>query len=98
MEASFDVGASRVLDEAQRARLLARAGPRLTAVAQDDRSQARNRQLALRRLKRALDDALAVAPARRATRPTAASQQRRLQEKRRAAARKAQRRPPASEE
>ncbi len=98
VEASFDVGASRALGEAQRELLLARVGTRLAAVAQDDRSQARNRQLALRRLKRALDEALAVVAPRRPTRPSAAARKRRLQDKRRSAARKAQRRPPDAEE
>jgi ribosome-associated protein len=99
VEASFDVLASRSLSDAQRARLLARSGPRVSAVAQDDRGQARNRQLALRRLERALSKALTVAPPRHATRPTAASRARRLQDKRHAAQRKAQRRrPPANDE
>jgi len=50
VEAVFDVAASAVLDEAQRQRLLARAGATVTAVAQDARGQARNRELALQRL------------------------------------------------
>ena len=60
VEASFDVLASRALSESQRARLLARAGPRLVAVAQDERSQTRNRELALKRLAERLARALTV--------------------------------------
>ncbi len=60
IEASFDVRASRSLNERQRARVLARAGPRVVAVAQDERSQARNRELALARLAERLARALAV--------------------------------------
>ena len=98
MEASFDVLASPSLTEAQRARLLARAGPRLVAVAQDERSQARNRELALRRLAERLARALTVPRKRRPTRPTAASRARRLNTKRRASERKLGRRPPAADE
>jgi ribosome-associated protein len=98
VEAIFDVLASRSLDEAQRERLLARAGPRIVAVAQDERSQLRNRELALRRLRARIAQALAVPGTRRPTRPTAASRRRRLQEKRRNARRKLERRPPSAEE
>jgi ribosome-associated protein len=94
VEASFDVLASRSLSEAQRARILARAGPRLVAIAQDERSQARNRELALARLGERIAQALAVPKRRRATRPTAASRERRLQAKRRGTERKRERRPP----
>ncbi len=94
VEASFDVGASTALSESQRERLLARAGPRVTAVAQDARSQTRNRELALARLAERLERALVVPRKRRATRPTAASRERRLQAKRRDATRKRERRPP----
>jgi ribosome-associated protein len=97
VEAIFDVASSASLSEVQRERVLARAGARLVAVAQDERSQARNRELALERLAERLRDALVVPRTRRATRPTAASRERRLQEKRRAATRKSERRPPASE-
>jgi ribosome-associated protein len=95
VEASFDVLASRTLSEAQRARVLARAGPRLAAVAQDERSQTRNRELALRRLAERLASALAVPRTRHATRPSTASRARRLERKRRAGARKLSRRRPA---
>ena len=94
VEASFDVLASRSLSEGQRRRLLARAGPRIVAIAQDERSQARNRELALARLGERLARALAVPKPRRPTRPTAASRERRLAAKRRGTERKRERRPP----
>jgi ribosome-associated protein len=94
VEAIFDVLASPSLDASQRARVLARAGPRIVAIAQDERSQARNRELALRRLADRLASALTVPRKRRPTRPTAASRERRLTAKRRAADRKRARRPP----
>jgi ribosome-associated protein len=94
VEAIFDVLASPSLSEAQRERALARVGPRLVAIAQDERSQVRNRDLAMARLSERL--ALAIVPEkrRRPTRPTAASRERRLQVKRRGAERKRGRRPP----
>ncbi|HSZ70052.1 MAG TPA: alternative ribosome rescue aminoacyl-tRNA hydrolase ArfB [Solirubrobacteraceae bacterium] len=98
IEASFDVRASRALSERQRAHVLARVGPRVVAVAQDERSQARNRELALARLAERLARALAVPRKRRPTRPTAASRARRLEAKRRAGQRKAARRPPSAED
>lgn len=94
IEAVFDVAASAALTDAQRARLLARCGPRVTAVAQDARSQARNRELALERLRARLATALHVPRARRPTRPGRAAKARRLESKRRHAAKKAARRPP----
>lgn len=94
VEASFDVIASTALTDTQRDRLLARVGPRVVAVAQDERSQARNRELVLARLAERLAQALAVPKHRRATRPTAASRERRLQAKRRGTERKRERRPP----
>lgn len=98
MEAVFDVGASTALDESQRRRLTERAGPVLTAVAQDARSQARNRELALQRLGEKIAAGLAVPRRRRPTRPTRASRERRLEQKRRAGERKRARRPPAGGE
>jgi ribosome-associated protein len=99
VEAVFDVLASSSLSEAQRERLLARAGPRVIAVAQDARSQARNRELALGRLADRLRRALAVPRKRRATKPSPASRVRRLDAKRRSARRKIERRrPTASDE
>jgi len=97
VEAVFDVRASATLSDAQRDRLLSRLGPRVVAVAQDARSQARNRELALERLAHRLSEGLAVARERRATRPTAGSQERRLAAKRRASERKLARRPPDSD-
>jgi ribosome-associated protein len=94
VEASFDVLASETLSEAQRRRVIERAGPRIVAIAQDERSQARNRELAMARLGDRLAEALAVPKHRRATRPTAASRERRLQAKRRGTERKRERRPP----
>jgi ribosome-associated protein len=98
VEAVFDVTASASLDERQRARLLERLGPLVTAVAQDARSQARNRELALQRLAAKLAAALVVPRRRRPTKPTAASRQRRLEQKRRAGERKRGRRRPSAEE
>ncbi|TML00359.1 MAG: aminoacyl-tRNA hydrolase [Actinobacteria bacterium] len=94
VEASFDVLGSRSLSESQRSLLLERAGSRVVAVAQDERSQARNRQLALARLGERLERALTPPKRRRPTRPTAASRERRLAEKRREGERKRERRPP----
>jgi ribosome-associated protein len=97
VEAVFDVGASRALDDAQRRRLLARAGTIVTAVAQDARGQSRNRELALQRLARKIAAALAVPRRRRPTKPTKASRHRRLEQKRRLGERKRGRRPPGGE-
>jgi ribosome-associated protein len=94
VEASFDVLASPTLSEVQRKRLLARLGPRVVAIAQDERSQSRNRELALARLGERLARGLAVAKSRRPTRPTAASRERRLAAKRRGTQRKRERRRP----
>jgi ribosome-associated protein len=98
VEAVFDVAGSPSLSEEQRARVMARVGPRLTAVAQDQRSQARNRELALERLRGRLAAALATPRARRPTRPPRAARRRRLEAKRRRAERKALRRPPSLED
>jgi ribosome-associated protein len=97
VEAVFDVRASRSLSDAQRARVLARAGPRIVAVAQDERSQSRNRELALERLAERLQRALTVPRRRRATAPTRAARDHRLADKRRAAQRKLERRPPPAD-
>jgi len=97
VEAVFDVEASTTLDGRQRARLLERVGPLVSAVAQDARSQARNRELALERLAEKLSAALWVARRRRPTSPTLASRERRLVQKRRASYRKRTRRRPSSE-
>ena len=85
VEAVFDVEASASLSAAQKRRVAARAGPVLRAVAQDERSQSRNRELAVERLVAKLADALRVERRRVATRPTRAAEERRLAEKRRRA-------------
>ena len=97
VEAVFDVSESRTLTEAQRRRVMARCGARVTASAQDTRSQARNRDLALERLAGRLAAALKVRKARRATKPSKGAVERRLQEKRRRSQRKAERRRPVDE-
>ncbi len=94
VEAVFDVAASRALSEAQKARVIERLGPRVTAVAQDARSQARNRELALERLAERLAAALARPRPRRPTRPTAAARARGAEAKQRQSERKRTRRPP----
>jgi ribosome-associated protein len=81
--AVFDVQASGTLTETQKRRVLSRAGPVLRAVAQDERSRSRNRELALERLVEALREALRVERKRRPTKPTAASRERRLEQKKR---------------
>jgi ribosome-associated protein len=98
VEAVFDVERSTVLDEARRARLRERAGATVTAVAQDARSQARNRELALQRLAAKIAAALRVPRRRRPTRPTRASRRRRLDQKRRTGERKRNRRRPAGDD
>ena len=94
MEAIFDVEASAVLTDAQKARVRNRHGPRVTAVAQDARSQTRNRELALERLRDRIEKALHVPKPRRATRPTKSSQRKRLDAKRRQGERKSRRQRP----
>jgi ribosome-associated protein len=98
VEAVFDVAASTALTDEQKRRVMARLGPRVTAVAQESRGQARNRQLALERLAERLDRALRVPRSRRATKPTRASRERRLQDRRRAGERKRARRRPSGDD
>ena len=98
IEAVFDVEASSALSEDQKRRVMGRLGPRVTAVAQDARSQAQNRELALRRLQDRLAAALRVARERRPTRPTAASRRNRLSQKRQQSERKRGRRRPGFED
>ena len=83
VEAVFDVEASDALTDAQKRRVVARAGPVLRAVAQDERSQLRNRELAVERLVEQLRKALKVERRRVPTKPTEASRRRRLEEKQR---------------
>ena len=97
VEAVFDVCASTALSEEQKRRILARAGPRVVAVAQDGRSQTRNRELALERLRRRLEAALTVPRTRRATKPSREATRRRLDAKRRQSDRKRARRRPQSD-
>ena len=97
VEAVFDVDASAVLTDEQKARVRDRLGARVTAVAQDARSQTRNRDTALERLRERLARALHVPRTRRPTRPTKASRHRRLDAKKRASERKQQRRRPADD-
>jgi ribosome-associated protein len=94
VEAIFDVESSSALTPAQKRRVIGRAGPVLRAVAQDERSQWRNRELAVERLVEALRRALHVERRRRPTAPTAASRERRLEQKRQRSATKRLRRPP----
>jgi ribosome-associated protein len=82
-EAIFDVEGSSALSAAERRRVLARLGPVVRAVAQDERSQLRNRELAADRIVEQLRAATHVRRARRPTAPTAASREQRLDEKRR---------------
>jgi ribosome-associated protein len=94
VEATLDLTSCSGLDEDQRQRLIGRFGARVTASAQDTRSQSQNRELALKRLQQRLTTALVVAPPRRPTRPTKGSVTRRLDDKRRQGERKRDRRPP----
>ena len=94
VEAVLDVEASSALSEAQKRRVTAKAGPVLRAIAQDERSQWRNRELAVERLVEQLRAALKVERRRVATRPTAASRERRLETKKRRSQTKKLRRPP----
>jgi ribosome-associated protein len=97
VEAVFDVAASTALTERQKRRVIARKGQILRAVAQDERSQWANRELAVQRLVEALREALHVRRARRATAPTKASVERRLATKRRRGEAKRLRRSPDEE-
>jgi ribosome-associated protein len=97
VETLFDVEASQALSEAQKRRVLAKAGPVVRAVAQDERSQARNRELALERLAERLREALRVERRRVATKPSRAAVERRLDSKRRRGSTKRLRRPASDE-
>lgn len=95
VEALLDVETTSALTDAQRRRVLGKAGPTIRAIAQDERSQWRNRELAVERVVEQLRAALKVERRRVATRPTAASRERRLEQKKRRAETKRLRRPPA---
>lgn len=95
VEAIFDVESSSALSTRQKARVAQKAGTVLRAVAQDERSQARNRELAVERVVEQLRQALKVERRRVPTRPSAQSRERRLESKRRRAEIKRLRRPPS---
>lgn len=97
IEAVFDVRASATLTEAQRERIAGRLGPVVRAVAQDARSQARNRELALQRLSDRIARSLVVRRTRHATKPSRGAREDRLRDKRRQAQRKSERRRPADD-
>ncbi|MDQ3672402.1 MAG: aminoacyl-tRNA hydrolase [Actinomycetota bacterium] len=97
VEALLDIEASTALSDVQKRRVTGRVGPVLRAVAQDERSQARNRELAVDRLVEKLRQALAVPRRRVATKPTKTARERRLESKRRRAKTKRLRRPPSDE-
>jgi ribosome-associated protein len=94
VEAVFDVAASPSLSEEQKRRITARLGPVVRATAQDTRSQTRNRELAVERLRSRLASALVVQRPRRPTKPSAGARRKRLDAKRRHSERKASRRRP----
>ena len=94
VEAVFDVEASGALSESQKRRVQRKAGPVLRAIAQDERSQWRNRELAVERVAAQLREALRVERPRVPTKPSAASRAQRLEDKRRRAQQKRLRRPP----
>ena len=98
IEASFDIAGSAALSDAQKHRAMAKLGPRVTAVAQDARSQTRNRELALERLASRIAKALEVQRPRTKTRPTVSSKRRRLDDKRRRAETKRGRGRPSSDD
>jgi ribosome-associated protein len=97
VEVVFSIADSTSLGPRQRARLLERLGPVVRATAAETRSQARNRELALERLRARLAAGLRVQRPRRPTAPTEAARRRRLEAKRRRSARKRERRPPSSD-
>lgn len=98
VELAFDVAASGTLSDWQRARIIAKLGPVVTASSSDTRSQSRNRDLAFERLQAKLAAALHVDPPRRPTRPTKSSARRRLDTKRRAGETKSLRRRPSTDD
>ena len=94
----FDIDTSASLSDDQKRRLHARFGPRVTAVAQDARSQARNRALAIERLQERIEAGLRTRKRRRPTKATRTSKERRLSQKRRRAEIKRARRPPGPQD
>jgi ribosome-associated protein len=97
VEAVLDVEASRALTENQKRRVIGRAGPMLRAIAQDQRSQLRNRELAVERLVGKLQAALAIPRRRVPTAPSVAARERRLAAKKRRGRTKKLRRPPSED-
>jgi ribosome-associated protein len=97
VEAVLDIETSKALTDVQKRRVVARVGPVLRAIAQDERSQLRNRELAIERLVEKLRAALAVPRRRVATAPSTAARERRLEGKRRRSRTKALRKPPGAE-
>ncbi len=97
VEAVFDVEASATLTDAQKRRLVTKLGPVVRAIAQDERSQSRNRELALERLEAQIREALKVTRKRRPTKPTKAAKERRLDTKKQRARTKRLRKPPGEE-
>ena len=93
VELRFDVAGSPTLGPHQRARLLEKLGPEVRVVADDERSQLRNRQLAVERFRERMAAALRIEKTRRPTRPSRGAKERRLAEKRRLSERKRSRRP-----
>ena len=98
VELTFDVGSSSAFDDAERRRVIDKLGPVVRVVADDERSQSRNRALAEQRLVARLRGALTVARPRRATRPTAGSRRRRVEAKKRRGETKRYRRPPTTDD
>lgn len=94
IEVAFDVAASESLSDEQKRRIQARSGPVVRAVAQETRSQVRNREVALERLEERLGRALAIQRSRRATKPGKGAKERRLKAKRQQSERKQDRRRP----
>jgi ribosome-associated protein len=98
IEAVFDIERSRTLSDDQKRRLQARYGTRITAISQDARSQARNRELALGRLAERVEAGLRPRRRRRPTKPSRAARERRISQKRRRSERKRERRPPTRDD
>lgn len=98
IEAVFEVEASYVLNPGQKARITRKAGTPVTAIAQDARSQARNRDLALERLEEKLGRALEVPKPRRATRPSRSARNKRLSSKKARSQLKKERRRPGPDD
>ena len=98
IEAVFDIASSQTLTAEQKDRLGHKYGKRVTAVAQDARSQARNRDLALERLADRIRTGLKRPRPRTKTRPSRSARERRLHEKRQRGQRKQQRQRPSMDD